>query len=111
MPSLFSEYDFIRISQPILRRNATQSKKRTDRHFKSLFGISPVVCSDLWKQLNLTINNAAKPEHLLWGLLFLKVYDTEQGNRSITGVSEKTFRKCCWIIIKGIASLKLVSLK
>jgi hypothetical protein len=43
----------------------------------------------------------------LWGLLFLKVYETDSVLAGIVGgIDEKTFRKWKWIIVKAISNLK-----
>ena len=48
--------------------------------------------------------------HLLWALLFLKRYDTEHTNHSITGADEKTFRKWVWIFVDMLAYMDAVGL-
>ena len=51
----------------------------------------------------------AEPKHLLWALLFLKVYASEQVIRKFTGADEKTSRKWIWLFIGYIEELKIVS--
>jgi hypothetical protein len=49
----------------------------------------------------------ARPKHLLWALLLLKVYGTETLLSSfVGGVTEKTYRKWAWCFIDGIAKLE-----
>jgi len=48
------------------------------------------------------------PNHLLWGLMFLKVYGTEPIHASIVGANEKTFRKWQWLIITALSNIKAV---
>jgi hypothetical protein len=75
-----------------------------------LFGVSPTICSIIWELLNEIHPQGAQPEHLLYALLFLKNYGTEEINSSVAGVSAKTFRKWCWQYINLIAfHLDLVS--
>ena len=47
--------------------------------FWALFRSSPEVCNQLWDFLSptKTINKLAHPKHLLWALVFLKVYASE----------------------------------
>ena len=43
----------------------------------SLFGVPSTVIADLWNCIEASFGNdkpGAKPKHLLWGLLFLKLY-------------------------------------
>jgi hypothetical protein len=53
----------------------------------------------------------AKPEHLLWCLVFLNTCSVEELNATLAGTSERTFREKVWFYAKGIANLdrKLVS--
>ena len=47
----------------------------------------------------------AKPEHLLWGLLFMKTYAVEELHASMVGACETTFRKWAWFYAEGVANL------
>ncbi|CAB9527282.1 expressed unknown protein [Seminavis robusta] len=68
--------------------------------FKSMYGISPEVASDLWYMCD--FRRGTKPKHLLWGLLQLNVYASEHVLTTITGVDRKTFRKWSWACIESI---------
>eukprot|EP00559_Dactyliosolen_fragilissimus_P004548 CAMPEP_0184857772 /NCGR_PEP_ID=MMETSP0580-20130426/2924_1 /TAXON_ID=1118495 /ORGANISM="Dactyliosolen fragilissimus" /LENGTH=188 /DNA_ID=CAMNT_0027353561 /DNA_START=237 /DNA_END=803 /DNA_ORIENTATION=+ len=46
------------------------------------------------------------PEHLLWGLLFLKHYSVETLHATVPGVSVDTFRKWAWIFVYQISYLE-----
>ena len=87
---------------------AKQTKTNV-RRFRSFFGTSPEICSDLWELLVMAdqIPDYAKPEHLLWSLLFLKVYGTEASLTSMVDCpDEKTFRKWVKIFVTGISWLE-----
>ena len=45
------------------------------------------------------------PDHLLWGLMLLKLYAFETQHAGMVGVDEKTFRKWSMIAIEKIADL------
>lgn len=80
--------------------------------FSSHYGVSPFIISEMWKVISTDHNSnplppAAKYAHLLWSLLFLKVYATENVLAGIVGVDEKTFRKWSWLFVQRIAKLKL----
>ena len=49
-------------------------------------------------------------KHLLFALLFLKMYGTEEQNRSIIGLNEKTFRFWVWKYVECLSKLDLVSI-
>lgn len=71
--------------------------------FKSLFGVSPIVCLDLWcRRLNLPAG--ATPKHLLWALLYLKVYGSEQVLSGMVHATRKTFRKWVRVMVATIAA-------
>jgi hypothetical protein len=86
------------------------------RRWLSFFGVEPIICAETWNLLNIAVNDPddpdltnARPEHLLWGLLFLKKYGSEEEMARIAGgesaVDEKTFRKWSNIFVTRIAGL------
>ena len=85
------------------------------RRFPGMFGCSPHVCSIIFKYLQQQndiewpSSLGLQPKHLLWALLFLKVYNTEEVNSSIVGCNEKTFRKWTWKVIEGLSKMLVVS--
>jgi len=65
------------------------------RRFRAHYGTTPGICAFLWPRLEV-FSLSPKPEyfHLLWALLFLKLYDTEEVLAGMVGgVDEKTYRK------------------
>ncbi|KAH9118088.1 hypothetical protein LEN26_012265 [Aphanomyces euteiches] len=50
----------------------------------------------------------SRDEHLLWAMLFLKVYSSENVHATIAAVDEKTFRKWSWAILEALASLNVI---
>jgi hypothetical protein len=76
---------------------------------ESLIGVSYDICAELWNLINplVSASKNAKPKHLLWTLLFLKNYSTEEvSTRVVGGADKKTFREWCWIFIEAIAKLE-----
>ena len=63
----------------------------------------------IWNRLIGKLPPGSRPVHLLWSLLFLKRYDTEHVNRSLTQADEKTWRKWVWIFVELLANLDVVS--
>ena len=45
-----------------------------------------------------------RPRYLLWTLLFLKQYSTDDVSSNIVGVSSKTYRQWVWLTIDAISS-------
>jgi hypothetical protein len=46
------------------------------------------------------------PKHLLWGLLFLKVYGTEDVLSDVVGMKRNTFRKWAWKIVEVLDNME-----
>ena len=82
-------------------------KRMSKRKFKAYFGATAAVCSDIWQMINPweNISSCVKPKHLLWGFMLLKVYATEEVLSGIAGVTEKTFRKWAWKMLKEVSTL------
>lgn len=72
-----------------------------------LLGTTPAICADIWTMINPRehVSAYAKPVHLLWGLLLIRVYATEEVLSGIAGVTEKTFRKWAWKFVEATADL------
>ncbi len=82
---------------------------RSNRRFRSMFGVSPEVCAKTWNKLGSLRPENSEPRHLLWTLLFLKVYATETVNAAICSVDEKTFRTWVRKFVTAISQLRIVS--
>ena len=51
--------------------------------------------------------NKIEPKHVLWALMFLKVYKTEKVHATIAGIGDRQrFREIVWPVIMEIASLR-----
>lgn len=107
--SLITSEIFLRMGNEIAGQATTKSSYSSLRRFRSFFGTSPDVCVILWHQLQTRIPEHGSPEHVLWALLFLKVYATEDVLCSFVRVDRKTFRKWCWIFVDAISHLPNVS--
>jgi hypothetical protein len=83
-----------------------ESKDKQDR-LKSLFGANSKVIAVIWNEIQNHIDHDIFRKHLLYGLLFMKVYSTEEVHCAIVGwPSVKTFREKAWHIVECIAELK-----
>ena len=47
-------------------------------------------------------------KHLLWGLMFLKVYGSKKTHSSIAGCHVKTFQKWAWNVLQDIFNLESI---
>jgi ribosomal protein L37E len=90
------------------RRRWDSSEK--DARFKSLFGASSLIIAEIWHRIEETVSledRNAERKHLLWALVFLKVYATEEIHCAIVGwPNAETFRKYSWYFINKIFQLE-----
>jgi hypothetical protein len=101
---------FCLVAQGMLCRNGTISTQKVFHRntqflskFCSHFGVTPEMCCIIWNKCFFPLG--VNPEHLLWALLFLKLYATEEVLCNFAGTTRKTFRKWTWIVIKAISQL------
>jgi DDE superfamily endonuclease len=78
-----------------------------EQKFRSHFGCSIDVAVDVWNLIHTDLKHAAQPKHLLWSLVFVKIYATEDVHcRIVSWPDPKTFREYSWYFLGKIASLK-----
>lgn len=74
------------------------------RRFKSFYGTTAGCCVYLWDRILPHIGpDGGRHFHLLWALMFLKLYDSISVLSSIVQVDEKTFSKWTWKILSAIS--------
>jgi hypothetical protein len=74
---------------------------KTLRSFRAKLGACPNVCCDIWERLQSRCPTNFMPKHLFWGLLFLKVYGTEDVlSDMVDTTSSNKFCKWAWKISK-----------
>jgi hypothetical protein len=100
--------DFLQHGRIMMGRHKNVATANEVTRFHSMFGTSPEICSLLWDHVDplSTMPNGVQDAHLLWGLMFLKLYAAESVHCALAGgVDEKTFRKWCWTFVYAIADL------
>jgi hypothetical protein len=105
--------EYADIARNIFKKKNGYKNKTTTRLdneiCQSLIGTSYEICAELWNLINpvLSVSRNAQPKHLLWALLLMKQYSTEEVNvRLVGGADNKTYRKWSWLFIEAIANLK-----
>ena len=96
--------NFMEIGLMLMQRVSLLSSDTNERRFRALFGTNSHNCSRIWSLIEVD-DDGARPVHLLWALMFLKVYAAEEVNATIAGVHEDTFRKWSWLFTKAIFNL------
>ena len=106
--------DFERAGKEILRRDpeCRTNTKTFHRRWMALFGVTPKTCAKVWSLLHVTEDDdsyrGAKHFHLLWALLFLRVYGSEEEAAVLCGgVDEGTYRYWSQLFVQRIADLIL----
>ena len=87
-----------------------------DADFRAFFGCRVEVFLTLWSMLVTTdlLPDGGQLEHLLWTLMFMKLYSGQKAPCSLAGgVDPETFRKWTWLFIDAIAMMEhlVVSVK
>jgi hypothetical protein len=105
-----TDVDVILDAARVIINKKDGSSHTEDRRFRELFGCSPLVVLEVWNLIssNLTIEGSPEVEHLLWALIFLKLYSKEcTTSRLVGGVDEKTYQKWVWVFVSAIADLEV----
>jgi hypothetical protein len=95
----------INICQGMLKCNLCFATR--DRRFREAFGISSESAYIVWMYLNVPNEgpHGGQKVHLLWTLLFLKTYNTQNDLAGRCGVHTNTFRYWRDLFLARIASL------
>ena len=101
---------FWKLGNIYTKSSLTRSENVALRRFKSHFGVTPIICSLIWEKLRTELPVGASPQHLLWGLSFLKQYSDEHYRRSVFRADEKTIRKWKWIFVTYLSNMNVVNL-
>ena len=100
----------LKIGLEIMCRESNGGAVETaDRRFREVFGCGVAVVLMIWQMLDpeSTASAATSVSHMLWALMFLKVYAKESTLSAMAGgVDEKTFRRWAWAFVRAIASLE-----
>ena len=89
--------------------NRKQNSKDKDQRIRSLFGAPSDVIANLWERVEPYIDKAgADRKHLLWALVFLKVYASEEVHCTIVGwTNPKTYQEWSWYFVEKIYDLQI----
>lgn len=100
--NFISSGDFSLLSARIIGHAHGLSVITRVSRFRVLFGASPTVCPLLCAMLAGSVLHDCEPKHLLWGIMFLKVYAFELAHAALARSGEKTFRKLVVFIWKSM---------
>jgi hypothetical protein len=103
--------DILRHARQMWNRDASRvrSMQTEDRDFREFFGCGVLVCLHLWRRLIASdvLPHGGRVDHLLWTLMFLKLYTKQQALCALAGgVDKETYRTWCRRFLHAIASLE-----
>lgn len=101
--------EWLEMGMGIMGRHNLIAQSTSMRRFRATFGQSPEICSIVWDKIEearQSMPQGAKAIHLLWAMMFFKLYCCEEVHASLAGCDEKTFRKWCWLFVSAIANLE-----
>lgn len=84
------------------------SQAMKDKKIRGHFGASIAIITAIWNEIEASVDApGAMPKHLLWALVFLKIYASEEVHCRLVGWTDSdTFRKWSWYFVEKIADLK-----
>ena len=84
------EGSFLWLGKHMVNRTPVVCTATEDQRFHAVFGTCAAICSHIWMLLieYQLIQNSGKPIHLLWALMFMKLYNSESVNCIVTGVDD-----------------------
>jgi hypothetical protein len=106
-----TDNDFLQVGLSMVGKGWRQNRsvQVSMRRFRSIFGTEPFYAAIAWHDLKelgwLNYESSVAPKHLLWTLLLMKQYGTEELLSAIVDSTEKTFRKWTTFLLEGFAKL------
>jgi len=104
--------DYIGWGANIMNRSKYESHLQSfEERWIAHFEVVPIIVLKLWELLEEGEGNRGHPAHLLWALLWLKTYQTEQVCAGMVGedgvgIHEDTFRDWSWYYVQQISYLE-----
>ena len=106
---------FLSLGLKLIGRNGVVTESHMVR-YRSVFGTNPTVLSITWNMIDEDgLDPSAKPVHILWACMFLKIYASEAVNALLASgankgkpVNEETFRKWSWYFVREISELNAI---
>ena len=104
--SMLSPKDFYTTGMSYIKRKPILNGEN-ERRFRSTFGTTPNIIYLIWQNIEPSLASESRYFHLLWALMFLKLYNNENVSAGMVGgVSEKTFRRHVWTVLAAIDKIK-----
>lgn len=109
---LIASDDILRHARQIWNRDASsrvRSLQTEERDFREFFGCGVLICLHLWRHLIAfnVLPHGGRVDHLLWTLMFLKLYTKQQALCALAGgVDKETYRTWCRRFLSAITSLE-----
>ena len=104
---MVSALDYFVLGMSYIKRKAVFNAD-SERRFRSAFVTTPKIIFQIWNLIEPSLASETRYFHLLWALIFLKLYDNETVAAGIVGgVSEKTFGQHVWkVLVAAFENIK-----
>ena len=94
-----SEEGFMKIASNLV---CNGSRELTEREFKAFFGKNAATVALIWATFVQPAKS--KPVHLLWALMYMKLYNSWDVMSIMAGASKPTFMKWVWAWVQSMAN-------
>lgn len=105
-----TEEDVLWRARQIWSRDPDKERAQSseDEDFRAFFGCCAGTFLTAWSMLikTDTLPVDGRLEHLLWTLMFMKLYCGQKALCALAGVDPETFRKWTWAFIESISNLE-----
>ena len=109
----FKSVVFLTLGRENIFKKSNGSEATEERRFRAMFGTGPHLCSLLWSKVVAMkmehMPRSARPKHLLWSLMFLKLYDPVSVLATLADADDKTFREWSWYFVEAAGNLAFVA--
>jgi hypothetical protein len=78
--------------------------KLNDRTFIAFYGRNSAEVAEIWDSCNERVQPKAQPKHLMWTLMYMKLYNSMDVMCILLDTSKPTFEKWVWSWIGAIAT-------
>ena len=103
-----TEEAFLHLGTQVITKATTRDSSVDDRTYKAFFGVSAGIVAECWEAIECSLPKGKHPKHILWALLFMKLYLPEDATIAILGTSKPTMRKWVWTVIRAIAGTDII---
>lgn len=104
-PCLFLSY-----GREIVSSGKGLSTKTKHRTFMDFFSVTPLVSDIAWRKMGAFLPQKSSSYHLLWILLFIKIFANEHAHVALNAVDEDNFRLWARRFVSLLRNIRILSI-